>query len=379
MADHDSGPSVPPPLERRLATILSADVANYSRLMAENEEQTLLTFRGHKEIFESLVSTHRGRVFNTAGDAILAEFASAVEAVRCATDIQAALRTRNAQLPPAQQVQFRIGINLGDVMLQGSDLLGDGVNVAARIQAAAEPGGICIAGSVYDQIRNKLSLSFRTLGERRYKNIPEAIRTFAIVDADTPRSPRGRSGHRWRRAAAFLLFAAAVLGSGLWVWSANERRVPPERASSAEVSTTMVAPAKPATLAPAATGPERAETTSDGRSDAITDPDGFYSGPLCFGATDRLPARCFRGEATVSLGTIKGQWSGREEKVVMKVAGEVAASGAVTIELHSENAEGMRLTTVDLVGSVHNGRLEATGTFRNGRSANLNWHRNERP
>jgi adenylate cyclase len=160
---------MPPPLERRLATILSADVANYSGLMAENEEQTLLTFRGHKEIFESLVSGHRGRIFNTAGDAILAEFASAVEAARCATDIQAALRTRNAHLPHTRQVQFRIGINLGDVMLQGSDLLGDGVNVAARIQAAAQPGGICIAGSVYDQIRNKLSLSFRTLGERRYK------------------------------------------------------------------------------------------------------------------------------------------------------------------------------------------------------------------
>ena len=118
-------------LERKLATILSADVAEFSRLMGEDEEQTLKTFRGHKKVFESPVTMHRGRIFNTAGDAILAEFGSAVEAVRCATDIQAALRTRNDQLPEDRQVRFRIGVNLGDVMVQGQDLLGDGVNVAA--------------------------------------------------------------------------------------------------------------------------------------------------------------------------------------------------------------------------------------------------------
>src|SRR5579863_5379320 len=110
-------------LERKLATILSADVAEFSRLMGEDEEQTLRTFRGHKQVFESLVAMHRGRIFNTAGDAILAEFGSAVEAVRCATDIQTALRTRNDQLPPSRQVRFRIGINLGDVMVQGQDLM----------------------------------------------------------------------------------------------------------------------------------------------------------------------------------------------------------------------------------------------------------------
>src|SRR4029077_5449768 len=171
-------------LERKLATIVSADVAEFSRLMGEDEEQTLRTFRGHKQVFESLVAMHRGRIFNTAGDAILAEFGSAVEAVRCATDIQAALRTRNDQLSPSRQVRFRIGINLGDVMLHGQDLLGDGVNVAARLQTAAEPGGICISGSVHDQIRNKLSLSFQSLGERNFKNIPQTVRTFSITEAE---------------------------------------------------------------------------------------------------------------------------------------------------------------------------------------------------
>src|SRR6266852_2924853 len=144
MADPFDSPATPD-LVRKLATILSADVAEFSRLMAEDEEPTLRTFRAHAQVFESLVAMHRGRIFNTAGDAILAEFSSAVEAVRCATEIQAALRTRNDQLPAARQVRFRIGVNLGDVLVQHTDLLGDGVNVAARLQAVAEPGGICIA------------------------------------------------------------------------------------------------------------------------------------------------------------------------------------------------------------------------------------------
>jgi adenylate cyclase len=216
--------------ERKLSTILSADVAGYSHLMAEDEEQTLRTFRGHKEVFERLVSLHRGRVFNTAGDAILAEFSSAVEAVRCATEIQAALRTRNDQLPENRQVHFRIGVNLGDVMVQGSDLLGDGVNVAARLQSAAEPGGICVSGSIFDQIRNKLSLSFKERGELNFKNIPQAIRVFSIAEADgldlLPFSRGKGSGDRgslakWLAAGAVLLLTLG--GVGIWAYSEHER------------------------------------------------------------------------------------------------------------------------------------------------------------
>src|SRR5271165_6919266 len=214
-------------LERKLATILSADVAEFSRLMGEDEEQTLRTFRGHKEVFESLVAMHRGRIFNTAGDAILAEFGSAVEAVRCATDIQAALRTRNDQLPPSRQVRFRIGINLGDVMVQGQDLMGDGVNVAARIQTAAEPGGICISGSVHDQITNKLSLSYQSLGEMNFKNIQTPVRTFSITHAqghgDLPSpKPRGRAGRSAWIVAGFLLLAV-LAGAAYWSFTARER------------------------------------------------------------------------------------------------------------------------------------------------------------
>src|SRR5271167_1336445 len=208
-------------LERKLATILSADVAEFSRLMGEDEEQTLKTFRGHKQVFESLVTMHRGRVFNTAGDAILAEFASAVEAVRCATDIQAALRTRNDQLTMSRQVRFRIGINLGDVMVHGQDLLGDGVNVAARLQTAAEPGGICISGSVHDQIVNKLSLSFQSLGEKSFKNIQMPVRTFSITEAEGRRAlpspkPRKAGSQSSKWIPTGLLLLALLAGGGYW-------------------------------------------------------------------------------------------------------------------------------------------------------------------
>ncbi len=213
-------------LDRKLATILSADVAEYSRLMAEDEEGTLRTFRAHRQVFESLVAMHRGRIFNTAGDAILAEFGSAVEAVRCATEIQAAVSTRNDQLPPSRQVRFRIGVNLGDVMLHGQDLLGDGVNVAARLQSAAEPGGICISGSVYDQIRNKLSLSFKAMGERSFKNIPQPVRTFSITEAEG-HGALPSPGTAWHGSAAKGLIAAALVlvtaGGGYWAYSKNQQ------------------------------------------------------------------------------------------------------------------------------------------------------------
>jgi formylglycine-generating enzyme required for sulfatase activity/class 3 adenylate cyclase len=230
MSDEYNSPQV---LERKLTTILSADVAQYSRLMAEDEEHTLHTFRSHKQVFESLVALHRGRIFNTAGDALLAEFTSAVEAVRCATEIQSALRTRNDQLPPLRRVMFRIGINLGDVMVQGADLLGDGVNVAARLQSGAEPGGICISGSVYDQIRNKLSLSFKSHGEQRYKNIPQPVRCYSIREAEghgaLPVHPRLLPRrHLGKLAAAGLLVGCIFLTiAGAFVYSNYQPVRPP--------------------------------------------------------------------------------------------------------------------------------------------------------
>jgi class 3 adenylate cyclase len=210
----ESTPQSSQPLERRLATILCADVANYSKMMAANEERTVQVFRGHREIFESLVALHRGRIFNTAGDALLAEFNSPVEAVRCATEIQAALRTRNEHLAPEEKMQFRMGINLGDVIIQGGDLLGDGVNIAARIQTATAPGGICISGSVHDQIQNKLSLDFKLLGEQTYKNIAKPVRTYTINEGTAVITPARRTG--WRILTAITAAVLAIAGAGYW-------------------------------------------------------------------------------------------------------------------------------------------------------------------
>jgi class 3 adenylate cyclase len=214
MMPDESTPKSTQPLERRLATILCADVAGYSKMMAANEERTVRVFRGHREIFESLVNLHRGRIFNTAGDALLAEFNSAVEAVRCATEIQAALRTRNEHLAPEEKMQFRMGINLGDVIIQGDDLLGDGVNVVARIQTATAPGGICISGSVHDQIQNKLSLNFKPLGEQTYKNIGKPVRTYTIDEDAAVTMRTRRTG--WRMLAAVTAAVLAIAGAGYW-------------------------------------------------------------------------------------------------------------------------------------------------------------------
>jgi class 3 adenylate cyclase len=227
-------------IERRLATILMADVAGYSRMMGENEEATVTVLRGHREIFDGLLKAHRGRVFNTAGDAILAEFPSAVEAVRCATEIQTALRTRNDHLPPERRMWFRIGINLGDVIVQGEDLLGDGVNVAARIQTIAEPGGVCISGSVYDQIQNKLTLQIRQLGEKTFKNIAQPIRTFSISDeGDGARRSAGlqwRSAHRVPIVATVggLIVLLMLGGVGYWFYRDYAQRVADEARRAAE-------------------------------------------------------------------------------------------------------------------------------------------------
>jgi class 3 adenylate cyclase len=417
-------------LERKLATIVSADVAEFSRLMGEDEEQTLRTFRGHKQVFESLVTMHRGRIFNTAGDAILAEFGSAVEAVRCATDIQAALRTRNDQLQPSRQVRFRIGINLGDVMVQGQDLLGDGVNVAARLQTAAEPGGICISGSVHDQIRNKLSLSFQSLGERNFKNIQQPVRTFSITEAEghgaLPSPKPRRTGSSWARwiAAGLLLVVAAV---GYWAYILNERSKAQHAPAIAtttqpEVTTREIpkpigekpateqpqpapTPARPvaAKVSPAAKNlePQPASVPPVGKTAEApqlappSDPtkrntataaatpapsagtrDGTYSGPICFGKTLIEPVRCFRAQGTITGSKITGQWPvGKDTGVTMFLAGDVSKSGDVKIEMHSEKADGSRLVTIDLTGTFHDQLLDATGTFRRGRSATLNWHR----
>jgi len=168
-------------IERRLTNILSADVLGYSRLMGLDEAGTLATLNAYKGIMSELIAQHRGRIVSTAGDGVLAEFASSVMAVQSAVEIQRQLAERNQKLEPDRQMWFRIGINLGDVIVERDDIFGDDVNIAARLQSMAEPGGILISGTVFDQVKNKLGLSFNFLGPQRLKNIETEVPVYSAV------------------------------------------------------------------------------------------------------------------------------------------------------------------------------------------------------
>jgi adenylate cyclase len=166
-------------VERRLAAILAADVVGYSRLMGEDEEGTLAALKTlQRELIDPKVRKHCGRLVKTTGDGALVEFASVVDAVRCATEVQRAMAERNAGIPVERRIDLRIGINLGDIIIDQGDIYGDGVNVAARLETLAEPGGICVSRVVRDQVRDKLDFSFEDLGEQQVKNIARPVRVY---------------------------------------------------------------------------------------------------------------------------------------------------------------------------------------------------------
>src|SRR5271165_204772 len=170
-----------PPLERRLVAILAADVAGYSRLMGIDEEGTLSTLSSFRLITDGLISQHGGRICGTAGDSILAAFGSALAAVQCAVDIQNELAHSNNALEKDRRMQFRIGINVGDVMWKDGDIFGDGVNIAARLEGLADPGGICISRGIHDHVMKKLPFEFEDLGEQSVKNIAQPLRVFRLI------------------------------------------------------------------------------------------------------------------------------------------------------------------------------------------------------
>src|ERR1041384_7331516 len=166
---------------RRLAAILAADVVGYSRLMRANEEGTHERFKAHRrELVDPKVTQHHGRIVKYTGDGMLAEFPSVVEAVLCAVEVQCGMSRRNLDTSGDERISFRIGINLGDVIAEPEDIYGDGVNIAARLEALAEPNGICISQTVYEQIRDKLPFPFESLGEQKVKNIPPPLHAFAL-------------------------------------------------------------------------------------------------------------------------------------------------------------------------------------------------------
>lgn len=221
----------PPGLKRRLTCILATDAFGYSRLVNEDETGALRVLAAHRAVIDGIIAFHDGRIANTAGDSVLAEFGSVVEGVRCAVEIQDALKTRNESLPEQQRMLFRIGINLGEVVVKGDDLLGDGVNVAARLQSIAPPGGILVSSSVYDQITGKLDLGFQDMGEQALKNISRPIRAFAVsgagatLRAGIPRLRTTVSTSRALPMALGVFVLAAIGGSFAWMqgWFGGSR------------------------------------------------------------------------------------------------------------------------------------------------------------
>jgi adenylate cyclase len=221
-------------VQRKLTTILAADAASYSAVMEADEVGTLEKLRAARSIFQQLIERRHGRIANTAGDGLIAEFPSVVEAVQCAVEVQ-----RELGAEAQSGLKFRIGIHLGDVMVDGDDLLGEGVNLAARLQSMAEPGGILISQQVYDQVQKKLSVGFHYLGERHPKNFAESITVYSVGDGDSgapgkkgkarkahaaPRSAKARfiaGAQRWAAILAVLLVLDLMTGPGFWVqWPA---------------------------------------------------------------------------------------------------------------------------------------------------------------
>ena len=209
-------------IKRKLTAILSADVKGYSRLMGEDEKGTVRTLNAYKEVMTGLIQHHHGRVVDTTGDNLMAEFASVVDAVECAVEIQKELKTRNAELPENRIMEFRIGINLGDVIEEEERIYGDGVNIAARLESLSEAGGICISGTAFDQVKNKLSVGYQYLGKQTVKNITEAVRTYKVlmepkaagkvIGEEEPKPTRWA----WKAVAAV---AVLVLVAGGLVWN----------------------------------------------------------------------------------------------------------------------------------------------------------------
>ena len=208
--------------KRKLTAILSADVKGYSRLMADDEEATVTTINAYRDVMTGLITDHRGRVVDAKGDNVLAEFSSVVDAVRCAVDVQKDLTERNSKLPDTRRMEFRIGINLGDVIDEKGVIYGDGVNVAARLEGLAEGGGICISGTAFDHVKNRLSVGYEYRGKQRVKNIPDPVRVYKVllepeaagkvIGEEEPR-PKKR---RW---AAIAAGAVLVLVAGGLLWN----------------------------------------------------------------------------------------------------------------------------------------------------------------
>ena len=282
-------------LKRKIAAIFAADIAGYSRLVAEDEEETLRRMGAYREVVDDFIARAGGRIFNTAGDAVMAEFPSAVEAVRCAIDIQESLRTRNMAFPPSRQMSYRIGITIGDVVERNGDLLGDGVNIAARLEGLAEVGGICISRAVHEQVANKLSVQFADMGAREVKNIPTPVHAYRVaMRRDDGNSPTPQESHekksatlagasrlRWALRAALVVLALVIGGVAAYM-SAGGSQAPRTKDAAVAAADALARlsvpsatplPASPSSPSSAPTGsPTAAQPTASPQPSAAPSP-----------------------------------------------------------------------------------------------------------
>jgi adenylate cyclase len=310
-------------VERKLAAIFAADVAEYSRLMGLDELGTLRRLQAYRVILDQLITTHRGRIFNTAGDSVVADFASAVDAVECAVAVQDAIAKENENRPTDEQMRFRIGVHLGDVIVENGNLYGDGVNIAARLQALAEPGGVCLSGAVRDQIGTRLPVALTTLGEQRVKNIAEPVRAYRVGGTprqDSARSPIGRAQKFIRPGilGAALLVLIAVASAVWWRWpGAGSERSPPQIALATQAN---IAPRLSIVVLPFAnlSDDPQQEYFADGVTDDLTTDIARIEGSLVIA---RNTAFTYKGKP------VDAKQLGRELGVRYVLEGSVQRSG----------------------------------------------------
>lgn len=331
-------------MKRKIAAIFAADIAGYSRLVAEDEEETLRRLASYRQVTDDFIAKCGGRIFNTAGDAVLAEFPSAVEAVRCAIDIQESLRTRNMAYPPSRQMSFRIGITIGDVVERDGDLLGDGVNIAARLEGLAEVGGICVSRAVHEQVANKLSVQFADIGAQEVKNIPTPVHAYMVAmrredgSYATPQlkkpvkaAPAGAPAWMWPTAVTLVLLAAIGVGGFLYytkletsatklaaVASNTPASTPLVSASPAP----LIAPSPPVSAAPAAAA-KSAPTPMPAAPAAPPSPPSITSGEKL--ATEIVP---FVSDRTRSVLATEYAPAGDSKAIALNINGFVGWSVA---------------------------------------------------
>jgi adenylate cyclase len=223
--------------KRKLTAILSADAVGYSRLMGDDEEATIRTLTEYRKAITALVNQHRGRVVDSPGDNVLAEFASVVDAVRCAVETQKQITERNADLPENRRMLFRIGVNLGDIVDEGDRIYGDGVNIAARLESLAEACGICISGTAFDQVKGKLEVGYKYLGEQNVKNIKEPVRIYKMLfepdDAGKIIGEKKSRPGQWKWATVAVAATLILLAGAFTIWNFYSQSSEKEKAATA--------------------------------------------------------------------------------------------------------------------------------------------------